>query len=325
MVLSYSLRVTCLIGVTLAILQVTMEIFLWIGTPAILRVVQSLALRQRERMLYLVQLLPVIVAILLTGLFFLPQYVSNETNLAPEHVGRLCIVLAASLYVWWGARIVRGIRMVGRTILFSRACRLVGQDSESLAPGTRLVTVSDQTPRVALVGLLRPFILVSKSLLDDGGLDPLALQVVLDHERSHATQRDNWKLLSLYCLPRLDMRLPGGKTWMQLWQSTAEWAADDDAVGDSSARALMLAETLVALARTQSAVGQQIACTYLVCEDTELAQRVERLVNRTPEVSLTQLHKTGLLLGFVALCVVAGSAAFSSVVRYLPEHLLHLG
>jgi hypothetical protein len=323
MVISYSLRVTCLIGVTVALLQVTMELLLWIGAPVVLRVIQSLPLRQRERTLYLVQLLPVIVSILLTGLFFLPHYVRNETNLAPEHVGRLCIVLAASLYVWWGARIVRGIRMVSRTILFSRACRLGGDHSVPLAPG--IVIVSGQTPRVALVGLRRPFILISKSLLDKGGLDPLALQVVLDHERSHAMQRDNWKLLSLYCLPRLNLRLPGRKTWMQLWQSTAEWAADDDAVGGISSRALMLAETLVALARTPSTVGQQVACTYLVCEDTELALRVERLLHRTPDMSLTQLYKTGLVLCFVALCVAAVLAAFSSAVRYLPEHLLHLG
>jgi hypothetical protein len=324
MVLSYSLRVTCLIGVTLALLQVTTEMLLWASAPVVLRVVQSLPLRQRERTLYVVQLLPVIVAILLTGLFFLPQYVFNETNPAPEHVGRLCIVLAASLYVWWSARIVRGIRMVGRTILFSRVCRL-GDASGPLAFGAPIVTVSDQTPRLALVGLLRPFILISQSLIDEGGLDPLALQVVLDHERSHARQRDNWKLLSLYCLPRLNLRLPGRKTWMQFWQSTAEWAADDDAVGDSGARALMLAETLVALARTSSTVSRQIACTHLVCEDTELALRVERLLHRTPDRSLTQLSKMGLALGFVALCAIAVSAAFSSVVRYMPEHLLHLG
>ena len=324
MLLSYSLRVTCLIGVTLAILQVTLEMLLWIGAPIILRVVNSLPLRQRERTLYLVQLLPVVLAVLLTALFFVPQYLSNETNLAPEHVGRLCIVLAASLYVWWAARIVRGIRTVGRTILFARACHL-GEDHLTLAAYTPVVTVSGQISRVALVGFRRPFILISKSLVDKGGLDPLALQVVLDHERSHAAQRDNWKLLSLYFLPRLDLRLPGRKTWMQLWQSTAEWAADDDAVGGSSTRALMLAETLVALARTHSSVERQIACTYLVCEDTELALRVERLLHQAPDMPLSQRHKIGLLLGFIALGVVSISAAFSPVLRYLPEHLLHLG
>jgi len=213
---------------------------------------------------------------------------------------------------------------LGRTILFSRACR-PGDDSERLASGIPIVAVTGQTPRVALVGLRRPFILISKSLLDDGGLDPLALQVVLDHERSHATQCDNWKLLLLYCLPRLGLRWPGRKTWMQHWQSNAEWAADDDAVGGSRARALMLAEALVVLARTHTVVRQQIACTYLICEDTELALRVERLLNRTPDRSLTQLYKTGLVLSFAALCVVAVLAASSSVARYMPEHLLHLG
>jgi beta-lactamase regulating signal transducer with metallopeptidase domain len=234
-------------------------------------------------------------------------------------------VLAASLYVWWSARIVSGIRMVGRTIFFSRACRLGGDRSEARAHGAPLVTVSGRTRQVALVGLLRPFILISESLIDDGGLDPLALQVVLDHERSHAAQHDNWKLLSLHCLPRLNLRLPGRKTWMQHWQTSAEWAADDDAVGGNSARALMLAETLVALARTHSTEGRQIACTYLVCEDTELALRVERLLHRIPDSSLTRFYKTGLALGSVALCATAVLAAFSSIARDLPEQLLHLG
>jgi hypothetical protein len=325
MMLSYALRVTSLIGVSLALLQLTIEIVLWIGAPVLLRVMSSLPVRQRERTLYLVQLAPVVGAILLAGLFFVPQYLASETNFAPEHVGRLCVVLATTLYVWWGTGFVHGIRMIIRTVLLDRACRLVGSPREAQAFGPRILTVSSQTPRVALLGFRRPFILISRSLIDEAGLDPLALQVVLDHERSHATQRDNWKLLSLHCLPRLELRLPGRKTWMQLWQSTAEWAADDDAVGGSRARALMLAETLVTLARTPSTIGPQIACTYLVCRDSELASRVERLLHRTPERTLTQSYKTGLTLCFVLFSVILIRTGFSSVVRYLPEHLLHLG
>ena len=219
---------------------------LFCGSP------RPLPLRLQERAFYLVQLLPVLGAVTLTGIFFLPQYLSSETNLAPEHVGWLCIVLALSFYAWWAAGSIRGVRIVLRTIRFSRACRLQAQDSVPCSSGATIVSVAGNTPRVALVGLLRPFILISRSLLGERGLDPLALQVVLEHERAHAAQRDNWKVLSLRCLPRLNLRLSNGKTWMQLWQSTAEWAADEDAVAGSTARALMLAETLVALARTQS-------------------------------------------------------------------------
>ena len=325
MVLSYSLRVTCLIGATLALLQVTLETLLWIVAPIILRLVQSLPVRQRERTLYLVPLLPFLLGTLLTGSFFLPQYVSDETNLAPERVGLLCIVLAAGLFMWWAAHMVRGIRMVCRTILFSRACRLTGDTLKLPALSAPIVTVSHQAPHVALVGLLRPFILISKSLVEEGGLDPLALQVVLAHERSHATQRDNWKLLSLYCMPRLDVRLPGQKTWTQLWQSSAEWAADDDAVGGNRTRALMLAAALVALARTRSTGSQQIACNFLVCADTELALRIDRLVHKAPDTSLAHPYKMKLVLCFVAVSVAAGLAVLLPVLRPLPEHLLHLG
>jgi len=334
MAISYPLRLACLIAVSMGLLQVGIEVLLWMAAPGILRLVRSVTVRQRERALYTIQLLPFAGALLSTALFIVPQYVSNETNFSPEGVGWICLLLAAAVSLWWVARAFGGVRMAVKTMLFSRACRRGDELMTTVQGATPIVLVDGATTvagtmRVGLVGLMRPFIFLSKSLVGDGGLTAPALEVVLDHERSHAAERDNWKLLSLHCLPRLGLRLPGGKTWMGLWQSAAEWAADEDAVQGNSARALLLAESLVALARSASGRPPQIACTYFVREDNELALRVERLIERRQDGASLQRYRVAIAVCVACVAIVAGAAILvgsqASALRELPERLLHLG
>ena len=238
MALSYSLRVACVIALSLGLLQVAIELLLVLAAPFVLRFARSLTLRWQERTLFLIQLAPVAMALLLTSFVLLPQYITNETNFGTERVGWFCLPFAAAFYAWWVVRLLHGLRLAGRTILYSRKIRR--SKHHIVVPGrTPVVTIAGPTPHVALIGLARPFISISKSLLEPNGLAPQAIQVVLDHELSHAAQCDNWKLLILHCIPRLDIRLPPSKTWIQLWQSSAEWAADEDAVAGSRDRALL--------------------------------------------------------------------------------------
>ena len=117
----------------------------------------------------------------------------------------------------------------------------------------------------------------------------------------------------------------GGKTWKQLWQNAAEWAADEDAVRGNSARAFLLAETLVALARSASPASREVACTNFICDETELALRVERLIERR-QVGVAGPRYGVAVAIFVAL---AGAAVLlasqASALHELPERLLHLG
>jgi len=329
MILSYPMRLACLVVVSMGLLQLGFELAIWVCGPAILRMARAMPLRHRERTLYLAQLLPVLLALAFTGLFAVPRYVSNETNFSPEGVGSACVLLAVALVVWCAVKFGGGVAMVVRTALFGiEAFREACQGSEAVATGldeTPVLVVAGLRPRVALVGLMRPFIFISRSLVEAGGLDKPALEVVLDHERSHAAQGDNWKLLSLQCLPRLNLRLTGGKTWMQLWQNAAEWAADEDAVQGNSARALLLAETLVTLARSNSFSASRIACTNFVCEETDLAQRVERLIEARPERARSFDYRVGMVLGGVALCGAVVLANLSSALAEIPERLLHWG
>ncbi len=325
MALSYSLRLICLVVVSVGLLQLAIEILLWIGSPLLLRLLASLPVRQRERTLYLIRLAPSALAVLVTVSFCVPWYLSNETNFAAERVGSLCLLLAAAATAWFGISAFNGLRIALRTALFARACRRDGQGVATSSDQTPILTFSGPSHRVALVGLVRPFIFISRALVEDGGLDPLALEVVLDHERSHATQRDNWKLLSLHCLPRLNLRLPGGSTWMQLWQNAAEWAADEDAVRGNRVRAFQLAETLVFFSVHAAARNNRIASTALVCREADLVTRVERLINR--ESASSPQHHRLTAAAFWTLLFAAGIFMMTMApwLHELPERLLHLG
>ncbi|RSL17286.1 hypothetical protein EDE15_2816 [Edaphobacter aggregans] len=325
MVLSYTLRLACLIVVSIGILQTTLELILWAGAPLLQRLLASLPVRQHERLLYLLQVAPFLVAVLLTGFFCVPQYLHTETNLAPETVGWLCLLLAAIVCAWFGFAALRSLRIAARTIHFSQACRRSGQSLTHAHNQTPIYTLQEPAHRVALVGLYNPFVCISQNLMEDGSLSALALDVVLDHERSHALHRDNWKLFSLHVIPRLSLRLPAGSTWMRLWQNAAEWAADDDAVRGDSTRAFLLAETLVALTRRATTPDPAMICTGLVCGESEFAVRIDRLIQRFPTSSPQRRLSTILTLSAMVCGAALVIASLSPWLRNVSERLLHLG
>jgi beta-lactamase regulating signal transducer with metallopeptidase domain len=325
MALSYTLRLVCLIVVSTGILQTALDLILWIGSPFLLGRLTSLPARQQERLLYLLQLTPFVGAALLTSLLCVPQYLHTETNLAPEKVGWLCLLLAAMVVTWFGFAALRSLRIAVRTMHFSRACRRSGQIVRYADNHTPIYTFQEGSHRVALVGLFNPFVCISRHLMEDGSLSALALDVVLGHERSHALHRDNWKLLSLHAIPRLNLTLPGGGTWMRHWQSAAEWAADDDAVQGDSTRAFLLAETLVALTRQAAVPIPGMICTGLVCGGSEFARRIDRLIQRVPPCRPQRSFPEVLVLAAMALGAALAIATLSPWLQNLSERLLHLG
>jgi hypothetical protein len=325
MTLSYTLRLVCLIVVSTGILQTALELILWICSPLLLRRLASLPARHQERLLYLLQLTPFAGAALLTSLLCVPQYLHAETNLAAENVGWLCLLLATLVFSWFGFAALRSLRIAAKTMRFTRACRRFGQSVRYAHNQTPIYVLPEPAHRAALVGLFNPFVFISRHLMEDGGLSPSALDVVFDHEHSHALHRDNWKLLSLHAIPRLNLRLPGGSTWMQHWQSAAEWAADDDAVRGDSTRAFLLAETLVALTRQATMPDSGVICTGLVCGESGFAVRIDRLIQRVPPGRPQRSLPTVLTLAALVFGAALGIAILSPWLQNLSERLLHLG
>jgi hypothetical protein len=335
MALSYSLRLICLVIASAGILQISVELLLWIAAPSLLRQLQSLPIRSRERTIFLLQVSPFPLSLLTAVLFCVPQYLRTESNFASEEVGWAFLLLTFATTTWFGLSALRGLQAVLRTMHFARACRRAGQLHHAAGRTTPVLTLNENTQPVALVGLLNPFILVSSSLLENRTLTPEALELVLSHERSHAAHFDNWKLFTLYLLPRLNLRLRQGDTWMQLWQRTAEWAADEEAIGNDSERALLLAEALVAVVRSAhsySTLPNTLIQAAFSCEEKDLITRVDRLIDQQPAQrpsrSPAQQRSVLLTLSMTVLglsAMLLGLAYSMPALHRFSESLLHLG
>jgi len=335
MAISYFMRMVCVALVAAGLIQAALEFVLWAAAKPIFRLLAPLSARSRERSLYLIQLTPFLLAVGLSSLVCVPGYVRNETNLASEAVGWPCLLLAGGVLAWFASTALRGLRVLVRTAIFSNACKTGGAGTLRAATETPIVSLPDAGHRVALVGLFHPRIFISTDLLTDGGLSPLALDLVFEHERSHAIHGDNWKLLSLYCLPRLNLSLTGGGTWLQQWQSAAEWAADDDAVRGDFGRALLLAQVLVTFARrVAGARFPAMVSTPFACGSKGFELRVNRLLELGPgstpvtgrALAVEDIGRLSAALTLTAM-ILGGAAAIAALTPWLhdlSEHLLHL-
>lgn len=316
--LSYLLRLLCLLVVVIGAIHALVQMVLAACARPLLRLLGSVSSRTRERALYLLQIAPLPAGLFFAGALCMPQYLRLEPSSERESVSLLCLLLAASVVLWFGVFAFRGLRIALRTHRFVRD---VSRSARASVSHGRLpvLTLREAGPLIALVGFFRPSVLVSRSLLAGEVLDTAALALVLDHESSHAAHRDNWKLLSLRLLPGF-----GFNPWLHPWQAAAEWAADDDAVCGDPARRLLLAETLVRVARSGPASRPPILHTAFMCREEELASRVGRLLG---ESAASRPVRRSLVLagsGF-ALSLLAAAVVFSPWVYALSESILHLG
>lgn len=319
--LPYTLRLICLLAAATGLTAAALECVLAAGAAWSDRLLRGLNARQRERALFAVQAAPAAGALVFAGAFCLPQYLLREPHFAREDVSGWCLLLAAAVLVWFGAAAGRGMRLALRTMRFARACRQTS--GAGCEPGKiPVLTLAEPGRTIALVGLARPVILVShevRAALSDGLLD-----VALAHEQAHAAQKDNWKLLALHLLPRLPLR--ASREWMRQWQEAAEWAADEDAAGGSRARRLLLAETLVRVARRGAMPGPAMIRTALTCEEAGLAVRVARLVRPGTRAARGAKALRAMLLGAGVLALGVAMAAMQSPWIYrVGERILHLG
>jgi hypothetical protein len=325
MTLSYSLRLLCLVLIVFGLLYAPLHLVLSRCAPFILRRLESAPARRRERILYRIQLAPALASLFVAAAVCIPAYVHFEPTRGTENVSGLCLLLATATGLWIGFSLLRGSRTVMRTLGFTRACRRSGQ-LVGHCGAMPVFAVARTAYPVALLGFRRPLIIISADLFAESRLRSDALEVALDHERSHALHRDNWKLLSLSFLPRLSLLFSDPCQFS--WQAAADWAADDDAVRGDSNRSLLLAEAIVRTARAArtARLGRTpapVIHTALTSAEAGLTARIDRLLHPHP----TRTERSSLLPGLSAAILLAAMAAIAASpwIYPLSESLLHFG
>ena len=269
------------------------------------------------RLLFLLRMAPALGAAILVLLFAAPNYLRLETDRGPETMGGVCLAAAFFAAAGWGASLVRGSAAAAASRRFLRGCRPV---RTCLAPDVWVV----DGPRglVAVAGILRPRVLVSRSLAGDLTADQMA--AILRHERAHGAALDNLKRLCLRMAPATLLFRRQFTKLERAWARQAEWAADDSAAAGNEERSIALAEALVRVAREGGAPRELALATPLVEETAQIAERVDRLLGggprRTPSCGIGKAAAGAAAVASMAL--IHFHAASMGAIHELMEYLV---
>jgi hypothetical protein len=257
--MSYYVRLVDVCLASYFLLNLALELIALAASRMAIRGAERMRPVNGARFLLLVRLLPPVLAFVGTLALCVPSYLRFEQD-ASEDIGITCTLLA----------------LCGFAMLCASVARLVWGLRMSAAIKEDGFQVASCAPIFALVGFLRPQVIVSKpirKLLSDAQMD-----AAMRHESAHLSAGDNLKRLALLAAPRPLFLRACFRNLEEHWMRLAEWAADDAAIAGEPSRALALAEALVSVARISSNRAATLVASSLVVCNEDLERRVQRLL-----------------------------------------------
>ncbi len=290
MTLPYILRLLCLSLACFFAVNLASDLAVrWFSARAIRRA-ERLPAHVAARMLLALRLFPAGFALFCVIGFCVPSYLWLEPDSAQEAAGFLCLTAAALGAAMWIASFARA------ALAALRSSRYVRDHA-------------DTSGTVALLGILRPRVIVSSEVVSR--LTAAQLDAVLSHELAHRTSRDNLKRLMILMAPGRPFR-----NIERAWKRFSEWAADDVAVAGDPRRAVELASALVSVARFPGGTLPELA-TALVADGAGLAERVDRLLQDRAVESSNSSNLLAVSIAVAAGIVLAAPLALPWVHRVL--------
>ncbi len=326
MIAPYALRLFCLCVASFFVVNAGAGLLVSAGSRGAMRFAETMRARGAARFLFAIRILPFALGIGAVLGLCVPSYLWFEPHATPERVGVGCLALVLLGAAGWIVSMAR----VSRALAISQRCQRVWKETghaDRLAGETAgAMVVEKDAPLLALAGILRPRLIVSRGVLCALSADQL--DVALQHERAHRVSRDNLKRLFLLMVPDAIPFVRGLGALDGAWAKFAEWAADDEAVQGDSNRAVSLASALLRVARMGSGPRLSFLHTSLVGGDRDLAARVERLLEfetangQPPSRTRPLTFGAGFAMAALIATLSAGPAILSSVHRLL-ELFLH--
>jgi Zn-dependent protease with chaperone function len=216
----------------------------------------------------------------------------------------------------WAVSAVRGLHAVAWSMRYGAECCRMSREARLGEDGSPVWVLEGQPGVLALAGILRPRIFVSRQLVEELTAEQMAAAV--RHERAHSISRDNLKRLLMVFTPGLLPFWRGFDVLERRWSRFTEWAADDRAVDGDSMRSLSLAAALVRVARMRPARQASALVTSLLEGTADLSMRVERLLDGAPRAGwpvwpVATLAALGMVLAAGALAAAGQPATFQAV------------
>lgn len=277
MTLPYLARLACLCFASFFAAQILTGALLWGLARWSVTIGKSFRAGVAARILFFGRIAPLCLGMFVVFALCTPSYLWLEPAATNEKVGYF-FCAAAALGAWLSLKSLgRACFAITRSVRFARACSSAGEVMSLSGSEATATVVSGQNVTLAMAGLFRPQILVSRKVLAD--LSAEQLDAALNHERAHRRSLDNLKRLILMLCPEFaPFRRAFGRLEAE-WRRVSEWAADDAASAGDPGKAIALAEALVRVARISSIEQLSPLCSTLVPGRADLAERVERLLD----------------------------------------------
>ena len=261
-----------------------------------------------------IRLSPTALSLFFVGAMFLPAQWALEPRDAVETTGFALNAMATA-----GAALL--LRSAWRAMAVARASHWVRAGSRPYRLGTPNTYVVDALPGVSLAGIVRPRILIGRSV--KSLLSRAELEVAVAHELAHRDAFDNLARWCMFCAPDF---LVGSSVASRLehdWHVAAESRADARAIRGDHRRAVHLASALIKVARLSALRGGRISVpAWSTLNDSELLEwRVHRLLSGSlPETDA--IPRLGLIATILAVSVLIAAPVLALPVHRLTEALI---
>jgi Zn-dependent protease with chaperone function len=321
----YVIRLLCLCLASFFLVSGIAGLIASFASRAAVRMAETLRPLSAARFLFCLRLLPLASGVGAVLGLCIPSYLWLEPHGAPERVGLVCLTVALVAAASCSLSLIRTARAIAVSLRCNHRWQLAGRETQLKGGASLALIVKKEEPLLALAGVLRPRLVISDAVLRS--LSPEELDVALLHENAHRVSRDNLKRLLFLLAPGALPFVRGFSFLEQAWARFSERAADDEATGGDSLRALSLAAALLRVARMGASPRLSFLHTSLVAGDHDLSARIDRLL-RPDQVPLAPLLRTRALLNAVGLgitfCVailMLWPAILASVHRLLEQLL----
>jgi Zn-dependent protease with chaperone function len=252
------------------------------------------------------RLLPAALSIVFVATVFLPSYWRYEPRESVEGFDVSLTTLAVLAMAIVGAAIVRGVtawrRAARRTDAWMRAAHPLTLEGATIPA----FAIDTDAPVMALVGVLRPRLLVTRPVLE--ALTGEELRACVAHELGHWRALDNLKRLAMRAAPDLLFATAGARAIERRWAAASEHAADRDA-GSSSTERCALAAALVKVARLTPPANSLAEPISALVDGGDITSRVQRLLDDGPSVG------GGRRLRWLALSVPALALWYTPILQ----------
>jgi Zn-dependent protease with chaperone function len=231
------------------------------------------------------RLAPAAFSLAFVAFVFLPSYWRYEprefvegfdVSLTTLAVVALAIVAGA---IARGATALRGAKR--RTDKWMRAARPLPLAETSMPA----FAIDTNAPLMALVGVLRPRLLITRPVLE--ALNEEELSACVAHELGHWRALDNLKRLAMRAAPDLLFATSTARALERRWAAASEQVADR-AAGDSGRVRCALASALVKVARLTPPVSSVAEPISALVDGGDITSRVQRLLDDAPSTATSR-------------------------------------